>query len=216
MNVHASALWARPVASLFYYQTRISWRASQYAALALSLGMPLFLALPEAIVERPAVLIAMLQTFWPMVGAFAFGPLFSQEREGGTHELSVVRQSAPVWSFLATLCTGLQALLLCGSITLVAFSFRVPVALSQAFAAALPGALLLGCMSVAISLFSSNSAAAVLFPLGYWLFDVFTVGSHTGRFSLLAKSAADRSLILLMALMLVGVGYWRYTKTSVN
>ena len=216
MNVHASAVWAHPVASLFYYQARISWRASQYAALALSLGMPLFLALPEAIVERPAVLIALLQTFWPMVGAFAFGPLFSQEREHGTHELSVVRQSAPALAFLATLCTGLLALLLCGSITLVAFSLRVPVALSPAVAAGLPGALLLGGMSVAISIFSRNSAAAVLFPLGYWLFDVFTDGSHTGRFSLLANSTADRAFILLMALLLVGVGYWRYTKTSIN
>lgn len=199
--------------SLVRYQLRISVRSIHFAVLAASIFMPLFLFLPEAISQREAVLLDMLQQFWPLLGATIFAPLLSQEIEDNTLDLATARQKNPYVFFFVILLSGVVVLSLSLAITLCMFRIKTSFHLATAIGAMLPGALFLGSMGMLVGVLTGNSLASTLVPLGYWLFDVFTGGNYTGFLSLIANNLWEKAVLGIVSMLFLALAAYVYSTT---
>lgn len=176
--------------TFIHYQARLFPRRNLWLAPLLALLLPGFIYFPPGSeAARVYWALRMNETFMPLTGIILIAHLLSQEWEGGTADLWLVRAGSRIKLLLARLL--LAALFLIAVLVLpfgVLYLTYVTFSWQEMFLVVLPPALFLGVLGMVSGLLSKSSALAFLVPLIYWFFEMTTKGVYTGPLYLFART----------------------------
>lgn len=174
--------------SLLYYQMRLIWRVNLWIAPVIALFISVFLYLPDY--AHIYWSLKMSENFVPLMGIVICANLFSQEWEGETTELWLVKPTSRTKLLLARTSVAYGYTLFVvivplfwQYVTYVQFDWR------EMLLVVIPPTILLATLGMVIGIIIKRSDVAFLIPLAYWFFEMTTKGDYTGIFHLFSRTA---------------------------